>query len=333
MSYSGEGIIVDSINTVKEKIDSLDKLSNKYNDQLSMALNAISSIQITPVLPPERLQTPDPTPPPNTLGQLPNFERSALVIPDMPYMKDIDSIIGNLELPDLGPMPEAPQELALSTPQAPAIDAIYIPVKPDIDTSVNFPTVPQINDLVMPNRTPSNITIDIPAAPAINTLTMPSRPDIDVSVNLPSAPSLKEFDAPDEPSFDTSVTLPTLRPIDKLNAPQRPDVDVNIDMPADIDLVLPELEALESLKIDDFVMPDLALPDMPNANHEFEVMDFNEDWWTEPAEYTDDLYDDLKHVAKDMLNNPQNFGLPEAVVKALFDKPRDDVVVCAPAPK
>lgn len=314
-----------AVRTVEGKITTLDQLSNKYNSQLSVALAAISSVEMKPVLPPERLQAPDPTPPQNALGQIPNFESSALVIPDMPNMKDIDSIIGNLELPDLGPMPEAPQELALSTPQAPAIDAIYIPVKPDIDTSVSFPTVPKINDLVMPNRTPSNITIDIPAAPTINTLTMPGRPDIDVSVNLPAAPGLKEFDAPDEPSFDTSVTLPTLQPIDKLNAPQRPDVDVNIDMPADIDLVLPELEALESLKIDDFVMPDLALPDMPNANHEFEVMDFNENWWTEPAEYSDDLYDDLKHVAKDMLNNPQNFGLPDVVVKALFDKPRERI--------
>ena len=149
--------------------------------------------------------------------------------------------------------------------------------------------------------------------------------DIDLAVNLPNAPTLKEFDAPDEPDFDTSVTLPTLQPIDKLNAPQQPDVDVNVDMPADIDLILPELAALEQLSIDDFVMPDINLPDMPNADAKFDAMDFNEDWWSEPTAYDNALYDDLVTVASDMLNKPQNFGLPEPVVQALFDKPRERI--------
>ena len=314
-----------AIRTVEDKITSLDSLSNKYNNQLAMALTAIGSVKIDAVLAPTRLQAPEPIPPSSELGQFPTFEKDALVIPQLPDMKDIDSILGNLDLPDLGPMPDAPQELALSTPQAPSIDTIYLPVRPDIDTTVSFPAVPTINNLVMPGRPTSNITIDIPVPPTINTVTMPTRPDISLDVNIPDAPTLDKHTLPDKPDYDLAITLPVVPVIDELNAPVRPDIDINIDVPEMPDIILPELEALEKIDIPDFVMPDYDLPVAPNNSSDLEAFTFDSNWWQEPGKYESEMLDQLTTLSSDMLSNPQNFGLPDTVVKALFDKPRERI--------
>lgn len=312
-----------AIRTVENKITSLDSLSNKYNNQLSTALSAISSVKMEPVQAPEQLQIPKPIPPSSELGQFPAFEKGALTIPAMPDMKDIDSILGSLDLPDLGPMPDAPQELALSTPQAPSIDDIYLPVRPDIDTSILFPTVPTIKDLTIPTRATSNIAIDIPQAPTINTITMPARPDINLDVNIPDAPTLENHTLPDKPDFDLSITLPTVPVIDELNAPVRPEVDVNVEIPEMPEIVLPELDALEKVDIPDFVLPDLDLPSAPSA--ELENFFFDNNWWQEPEQYESAMLEQLTSLSTNMLASPENFGLPEAVVKALFDKPRERI--------
>ena len=318
-------MLATATNTVVEKIRDLDGLSRRYNNELSMTLRDIGSITIADVVSPTRPPTPVAVVPSYDIGAFPTFDPANLSVPAMPSMADIDRFLSNLDVSDLGPEPDSPQELALSTPQVPELDRIDLPARPDIQTNIAMPSVPVIDDIVMPTRNSTTITIDIPQAPEIEAIASPDRPDIDLTVNMPNAPTLKEFDAPDEPDFDTSVTLPTLQPIDKLNAPQRPDVDVNVDMPADIDLILPELEALEKLSIDDFVMPDINLPDMPNADAKFDTMDFNENWWQETEVYDNALYDDLVTVASDMLKQPQNFGLPEAVVQALFNKPRERI--------
>ena len=310
---------------VVEKIKDLDALSRRYNNELSVALSDIGSVSIAPVLAPTRLQAPT-APPPNTeLGNFPTYERGSLSIPVMPSMKDIDSILGNLDLPDLGPMPAAPAELALSTPQAPSIDTIYVPLRPDIDSSVEFAPVPTINDLVMPDRITTSITIDIPDAPTLNAIAMPARPDISLDVSMPDAPSLKDHALPDSPDFDMAVTLPVMPVIDQLNAPQRPTVDTNIDIPDMKDIVLPDLEALENIEIAGFDIPDFDIPESPNKDFDPEVYVFNNDWWEEPAEYESAMLDQLSTLSKDMLDNPEHFGLPEPVVRALFNKPRERI--------
>lgn len=312
--------------TVVEKIKDLDSLSNKFNNSLMVTLADIGSIKVSDVPAPIRPQTPIAVVPSYNIGAFPTFDPANLAIPAMPDMTDVDRFLSNLDVTDLGPEPEAPNEMSITPPQAPELERVDLPARPNISTDVVFPDAPVIDNIVMPERKQTTITIDIPNVPTVDAVAAPSRPDIDLSVNMPSAPTLENFNAPEEPDFDTSVTLPILQPIDKLNAPQRPDIDINVDMPADLDLVLPELQALEKLTIDDFVMPDLNLPDMPNANTDFEVMDFNEDWWQEEDRvYENALYDDLVVVASDMLNKPENFGLPDAVVQALFNKPRERI--------
>lgn len=335
MSNGSQAIAKDilgvAIRTVEDKITSLDQLSNKYNSQLSMALGAIGNVKINDVVAPERLNAPAPQPPANNLGNLPAFERATLNIPALPDMKDIDAILGNLELPDLGPMPDAPAELALSTPQAPSIDAIYLPVRPDIDTNITFPPAPIINDLVMPERAPSSITIDIPDAPTINTVAMPTRPDINLDVNMPDAPTLDKHNLPDAPDFDMAITLPTAPVINELNAPVRPNVDINIDVPEFGDIVLPQLDQLEKIEIPDFVIPESEFDPAshPYEELEIELYDFENpewrEWWEEPDKYESKILDTLVDLSADMFKNPQNFGLPEKVVEALFNKPRERI--------
>ena len=311
--------------TVIDKIRSLDSLSAKFNNSLMMTLAEIGEIKINEVTPPIRPPTPVAKVPDYKIDAFPTYDPASLTIPAMPNMTDIDRFLSNLNVSDLGPEPEAPDAISITPPQAPELERVDLPARPDIVTTVAFPDAPTIDPIVVPERNQTTITIDIPDLPAIDAVAAPDRPDVDLTVNMPTAPTLNEHDAPNEPDFDTSVILPTLDAIDKLNAPVRPNVDVNVDMPADFDLVLPELAQLEALKIDDFVLPDINLPDMPNANHQFDEMDFDEDWWNEPTAYDHPLYDDLITVASDMLNKPENFGLPEAVVRALFDKPRERI--------
>jgi len=330
MPLTIRGAIADNMlyratDTVVEKIKDLDGLSRRYNNELSVALSDIGSITVASIPEPIRPITPEAVVPSYDVGAFPTFDPANLNIPAMPNMTDIDRFLSNLDVSDLGPEPEAPAEISITPPQAPELERVDLPARPDIVTSVAFPDAPTIDPIVMPDRNQTTITIDIPDMPTVDAVASPDRPDVDLTVNMPSAPTLTEHDAPHEPDFDTSVTLPTLDAIDKLNAPVRPNVDVNVDMPADFDLVLPELAQLEALKLDDFVMPELNLPDMPNADHQFTEMDFNEDWWQEPTAYDHPLYDDLVNVASDMLNKPENFGLPEAVVRALFDKPRERI--------
>lgn len=318
-------MLAKATSTVTDKISALDRLSSRFNNELTLSLKDIGTIKIDEVQAPQRFELPEAQIPQYDAGTFPNFEVSSLSIPPMPNMSDIDRFLSNLDVSDLGEMPTAPQEVTITPPQAPTLSMPDLPQRPDIKTDMSFPTIPTIDPIVMPTREQSSVTITIDPPPTIDTsIALPTRPDLDLSVNMPSAPTINEPDLPVKPAFDTSITLPTLEPINKLNAPVRPNVDINVDMPADLDLVLPELAALERLEIDDFVIPDLDLPDAPDASV-LEPFEFNEQWWEEPPEYENALYDDLVKVASDMLSAPENFGLPEAVVQALFDKPRERI--------
>lgn len=333
MALSIRGAIADNMlhtatTTVVEKIKDLDGLSRRFNGELSVALSNISDVTIADVQAPIRPQTPEAVVPTYDIDAFPTFDPSNLNIPALPDMANIDRFLSNLDVSDLGPEPQAPTEISITPPQAPELSQIDMPVRPDIVTSVAFPDAPTIDPIVMPERKQTTITIDIPDAPTVDTLAAPSRPDIDLSVNMPDAPTLKEWEMPDKPDFDTSITLPTLDAFNSLNTPVRPDVDVNIDMPADYELDLPELADLEAIKIDDFVIPEFDIPEPSHSADDLVAYDgFDSDWWQGDVDhqYDDTHYNELVDVAKEMLAKPENFGLPDAVVKALFDKPRERI--------
>ena len=329
MPLSIRGAIADNMlyetkDIVIEKIKDLDDLSKRYNNELSSALSDIGNVTVADVVAPQRLNAPVISEPTTNLNDFPTFKVDALNIPALPSMKDIDAILGNLDLPNLGAMPSAPAELSISTPQVPSIDAIYLPVRPIINTTANFPLAPTINNVVMPTKNISSVAINIPQAPTLGTVSAPTRPNINLSVNMPNAPVLATFSAPAKPSIDTAVTLPTMLPIDSINAPSRPNIDTSITIPDMPVMVMPQLDTLAQIDIPDFVMPNLSLPDAPTMAS-LKPMTYDPNWWNAPADYQDDIYDKLVLVAKDMLHNPQNFGLPDAVVTALFNKPRERI--------
>ncbi|PKH81162.1 hypothetical protein [Psychrobacter sp. 4Bb] len=333
MPLTIRGAIADNMlyratDTVVEKIKDLDGLSQRFNNELSAVLSDIGGITIADVEAPVRPQTPEAIVPSYEIGAFPTFDPANLSIPAMPAMTNIDKFLSNLDVTDLGPEPEAPTAISITAPQAPELERIDLPARPDIITTVDFPDAPTIDDIVMPERNSSTITIDIPDMPTVDTIAAPDRPDVDLSVNMPTAPTLKEYDAPVEPDFDTSITLPTLDAIDQLNAPVRPNIDTNVDIPKDYELVLPELAELEALKIDDFTIPEFEIPEAPNNAADLQPYeDFDADWWKGDVdnEYDNTHYDELVTVAKDMLARPENFGLPDAVVAALFNKPRERI--------
>src|SRR5690606_38735580 len=83
---------------------------------------------------------------------------------------------------------------------------------------------------------------------------------------------------------------------------------------------------LKRINIPDLDMPSLRFDEAaPSADTLLSKMEFDENWWSEGEGYESPLLDDLMTVSREMLNKPENFGLPEAVVRALFDKPRERI--------
>lgn len=327
-----DNMLYRATSTVTEKIKDLDGLSRRYNNELSGALSDISSITIADIEAPIRPQTPEAVVPNYNIDAFPTYDPASLVIPDMPDMSDIDKFLGDLNVSDLGPEPEAPTPISITAPQAPELERVNLPARPDIAMDITIPDAPTIDPLAMPERNQTSITIDIPDTPTVDTVAAPDRPNVDLSVNMPAAPTLNEHDMPDKPDFDTSITLPTLDAFDKLNTPERPNVDMEIDIPEMVDLQIPELEALEKLEVPDFEIPESSfeVSDHPYAELEIELYQVEnpewDKWWDESEhEYESELFDALMKKSAEMLEKPENFGLPEPVVRALFDKPRERI--------
>lgn len=325
-------MLAKATSTVTDKISALDRLSSRFNNELTLSLKDIGTIKIDEVQAPQRFELPEAQIPQYDAGTFPNFEVSSLSIPPMPNMSDIDRFLSNLDVSDLGEMPTAPQEVTITPPQAPTLSMPDLPQRPDIKTDMAFPTIPTIDPIVMPTREQSSVTINIDPPPTIDTsIALPTRPDLDLSVSMPSAPTINEPDLPVKPAFDTSITLPTLEPIDKLNAPVRPDVDLGIELPTEFDIELPELEELEKLELPDFKVPEDSFETSEHPYTELDINLYHEEnpnwdkWWEEPDKYESKMFDALMKKSEDMLKNPQNFGLPDAVVRALFDKPRERI--------
>lgn len=143
------------------------------------------------------------------------------------------SQLGDLSIPDVGPMPDiaiTPRDINLNWPAPNAIDVgelgaldAAIPADPgarQINTAVSFSP---------PAWNPSVATLNLPNAPAgIDTSGMPSKPNVDMNVDLPVAPSFQQpvldaLDAVTIPQF----TFPTLPTFDE-QAPQFTEVAPNV---------------------------------------------------------------------------------------------------------
>lgn len=131
--------------------------------------------------------------------------------------------------------------------------------------------------------------------------------DIGDMDDLPDAPTSPVLHIPDAPGM---ASIP---------APARPDIDTDVALPDAPTIVMPEMEALEQIKLPDFEFP--VLPDFQGNAPEVDFAVPNPTiQWAEP-QYESEVLDEL--VAKVRSLMAGGTGLPPAVEDALFARARE----------
>lgn len=218
--------------------------------------------------------------------------------------------IGNIKIDDVPPPPNLP------TPSV-TVPTLAIDEPPKYaQQALSLPTIPILHDLdgLLGGLDDIDLSLgDMPNAPQ------------ELLLDLPTAPKLKDIKAPSTPAIDLAVNLPTAPIIDRINLPSRPAIDTSIDLPTAPDMSLPQMA-----KLFDIELPVWDEPNLPQWDESLvRTLDpakfsFNNDWWDE-KDYQSELYDKLLITAQNMLDPAKigNFGLPDSVVNALFNKPRE----------
>lgn len=218
--------------------------------------------------------------------------------------------IGNIKIDDVPAPPSLPTP-SITVPQL-AIDE----VPKYAQKGLALPTIPILHNLdgLLGGLDDIDLGLgDMPNAPQ------------ELALDLPAAPTLKDIKAPSTPSIDLTVNLPSTPIIDRINLPARPNIDASIDLPYAPDMSLPDM-----VRLFDIELPVWDEPNLPAWDESLvRTLDpakfkFNHDWWGE-KDYQSDLYDRLLTTANHMLDPAKmgNFGLPDGVVNALFNKPRE----------
>ena len=161
-------IIDQSIGTVTEQMEKLDRVATRYRQELSEALSDIRNIQVNDVPSPGQLNIPQTPAPIIGLDQHPQYHPMDLNIPANPVFHDISSLISDLDLNDLN-IPEMPSMPDIQMPSAPDMGDLEVPVRPDIDMTVDLPAAPT---LVMPEMT-ELLQLEVPV------FEFPELPDFD----------------------------------------------------------------------------------------------------------------------------------------------------------
>ena len=168
---SAAGAIKEVIDTVLYELEKMEKMADKYQDQLSSALMDLSDVKVANVPEPTRIMPPDNTDITLPRTAMPEFTgRPNVTIPDKPqadFSADIDAMFGYLnginsevspvQMPDYG---TAPPELQLGAiPAAPSIAMpSSTPQRPNIDFDIPLPDAPSISLPELGNL----IDLDIP---------------------------------------------------------------------------------------------------------------------------------------------------------------------------
>lgn len=144
MAIEPDSILGQAIDIVTDQMKELDSISREYRRELSDSLRAIGDIKVDEVPAPDRPAVPEPAELNIDLADMPEFDPPALNIPSMPDGVDIDSLLDDLDIGDLDPLPSAPAAPVLNIPDAPGMANIQAPQRPAIDTQVEIPEAPAI---------------------------------------------------------------------------------------------------------------------------------------------------------------------------------------------
>ena len=138
-----DGIMGAAISTVIEQMDKIDQFADKYQSQLNSALQDIKSVTVAPVDPYVRIDIPTAPVPALDLDQPPTYVSSNIAYPNMPAFANIEHLLQDLNLDDLQ-LPQAPEMPSIQMPDLPGMTALEQPQKPEIDTSIELPDLPQL---------------------------------------------------------------------------------------------------------------------------------------------------------------------------------------------
>jgi len=138
-----DGIMGAAISTVIEQMDKIDQFADKYQSQLNSALQDIKSVTVAPVDPYVRIDIPATPVPALDLGQPPTYVSSNIAYPNMPAFANIEHLLQDLNLNDLQ-LPQAPEMPSIQMPDLPGMTALNQPQKPEIDTNIELPDLPQL---------------------------------------------------------------------------------------------------------------------------------------------------------------------------------------------
>ncbi len=181
MGVAPDSIMGEAISTVTEQMAKIDWMADTYSAQLSSALADIGNITIADVPVPTRLLAPSASPPQIDVGSAPSFTPATLVVPEAPTVIDIDALLSDLDIGVLEALPDAPVPAIITIPEAPALSSIALPVRPDIDTSVDLPVAPVITmpemDALVQITLPDFVFPQLPAfndvPPTLDSITVP----------------------------------------------------------------------------------------------------------------------------------------------------------------
>jgi hypothetical protein len=144
MGIAPDSILGQAVSIVTDKINDLDGLSEKYNNQLSTALTSIGNIKVAEVPAPTRPPMPVAPVPPVTLGPMPSYTPPPLALPAAPGAISIDDLLADLDVGDMDDLPDAPGLIPINIPDAPGMANIPAPARPAIDTTVDLPDAPTL---------------------------------------------------------------------------------------------------------------------------------------------------------------------------------------------
>lgn len=183
------------------------------------------------------------------------------------------------------------------------VDDVAAPTRPDA------PQVQPPGTILGEPPTYSPVRLNMPAAPAdISIDDLLSDLDIGNLDDIPEAPTIIPINIPEAPTMA------------KVPVPSRPDIDTEVAIPDAPDLAMPEMEALEQIKLPEFEFPELPTFDEkpPSASGITVPSVFIN--WSEP-EYKSEILDELNAKISGMMAGGS--GLPVPVEQALFARARE----------
>lgn len=188
-------IIDQSIETVTDQMEKLNRVAAQYRTDLSSALSDMQNVQVKDVPAPGQLNLPQTPAPVISLDQQPQFQSTELKIPDVPTFHNIDDLISDLDLSDLD-IPAAPEFPSIQMPEKPSFQAISAPDKPSVDFDLQMPEKPEFQLPEMAEL----IQLDIPQFQFEQLPDFDGKPPEIGSITVPNV-----FVEWDEPDYESEV--------------------------------------------------------------------------------------------------------------------------------